>query len=457
MAGDFVTRTWSPGASAPAAHAKAFDGELVLERALLGVTDGSVSRAENAPRLRAQTLTSFEVEVPERSAHAVVAIEGIRFEGLQHGVPPAGEEWKVSPGELSRRGRLVIGEKVSLALVRQLAWDRPGATHHLVLLPRAVKIQKGETRSLTAPAVLVVGKAALDVTPSDTWVPAGMPIDTEGTTRSFRLGEVESSLEASEGLEKLSIVAPRGKLRVPGYDGELGVGELHVAATNLLEGSANYRFVPVLEDEKRALLGLAYRRGDGSVGMLVSGGDPAELVQKLAAHAQGTRRGPTSAASSSRGHTPAPREPVARFGAVETRSKAFAKVLEELSKVASSEITILFLGESGTGTEHLAREVHAASSRASRPFVAVNCSALSAELSESELFDHKRGALREAAGVRGASFVEEGFEMVGNDLVEERPLRTVLRVACAGGAGSEGHPAAMASSVPSAGERPSAP
>jgi hypothetical protein len=107
MAGEFVTRTWSPGALSPSTENKTFDGDLVLDRAVLGVTDGSVSRAENAPRIRALTTTTFELEVPEHSAHPVVAIEGLRFEGLQQGVPPAGEAWKVSPGEQSREVRTV--------------------------------------------------------------------------------------------------------------------------------------------------------------------------------------------------------------------------------------------------------------------------------------------------------------------------------------------------------------
>jgi DNA-binding NtrC family response regulator len=230
-----------------------------------------------------------------------------------------------------------------------------------------------------------------------------MPLDADGTTRSFRLAEVEASLDASDGLEKFWIVAPRGKLRVPGYDGELGAAEFHLAAKSLLEGAGDYRFVPVLEDERRGLLGLAYRRHDGSVGMMVSGGEPGEFVQKLAAFAQASQRAPSTLPS--RPHTAVPREVVGRFGAVETRSTAFAKVLDELSRVASSDIGILFLGESGTGKEHLARAVHQASPRANRPFVAVNCSALSAELIESELFGHKRGAFTGAHGDRDGAFV----------------------------------------------------
>jgi hypothetical protein len=153
-----ATPTWSPGAHAPSSESTPFDSELILDRSFLNVTDGSVSRAENAPRIRPLSLTSLEIGVPEASAHPVVAIEGIRFEALQQGIPPANEEWKVAPGELSRPGRVVVGERASLALVRQIAWDREGGTHHLMLLPRCVRVRKGEKKTVVAPAV--VGRRA---------------------------------------------------------------------------------------------------------------------------------------------------------------------------------------------------------------------------------------------------------------------------------------------------------
>jgi transcriptional regulator with GAF, ATPase, and Fis domain len=80
------------------------------------------------------------------------------------------------------------------------------------------------------------------------------------------------------------------------------------------------------------------------------------------------------------------------FGPIVGESPGLRQVLQEMEQVATSDVTVLLLGETGTGKELLARALHERSSRAARPFVPVNCAALPEHLVESELFGHERGA-----------------------------------------------------------------
>jgi formate hydrogenlyase transcriptional activator len=73
-------------------------------------------------------------------------------------------------------------------------------------------------------------------------------------------------------------------------------------------------------------------------------------------------------------------------------SPVMREVLAELEQVAASDVTVLLLGETGSGKELFARALHARSARSKRPFVPVNCAALPEQLVESELFGHERGA-----------------------------------------------------------------
>jgi transcriptional regulator with GAF, ATPase, and Fis domain len=81
-----------------------------------------------------------------------------------------------------------------------------------------------------------------------------------------------------------------------------------------------------------------------------------------------------------------------RFEEIVGASPTLAAVLSRVSKVASSDSTILITGETGTGKELLARAIHRRSPRASRAFIAVNCGAIPRGLIASELFGHEKGA-----------------------------------------------------------------
>jgi DNA-binding NtrC family response regulator len=83
---------------------------------------------------------------------------------------------------------------------------------------------------------------------------------------------------------------------------------------------------------------------------------------------------------------------------------AMTALKAHLAKVASSSGTLLVLGESGTGKEVAARLVHTMSPRANAPFLALNCAALSANLLESELFGHEKGAFTGADRLRKGRF-----------------------------------------------------
>ena len=91
------------------------------------------------------------------------------------------------------------------------------------------------------------------------------------------------------------------------------------------------------------------------------------------------------------------------------KSPPLRKLMEQVSRVAGTDTSVLILGESGTGKEMVANALHRQSSRANRPFVAINCAALTETLLESELFGHEKGAFTGAvAQKKGKLEVAEG-------------------------------------------------
>lgn len=126
-----------------------------------------------------------------------------------------------------------------------------------------------------------------------------------------------------------------------------------------------------------------------------------------------------------------PAEPDRRAGELVGVGAAMTQVRESVALVAPTEQTVLVLGESGSGKEVVARELHRASGRRG-PFLAINCASLRGELLESELFGHVRGAFTGAQRAhdglflradQGTVFLDEAGEM--DEAVQARLLRVL--------------------------------
>ena len=102
-------------------------------------------------------------------------------------------------------------------------------------------------------------------------------------------------------------------------------------------------------------------------------------------------------------------------------SEQLRKVLRQIAKVASSDSTVLILGETGTGKELIARAIHKRSNRAERAFIAVNCAAIPPSLIASELFGHEKGAFTGATQRRLGRFESANGGTIFLDEVGDLP------------------------------------
>jgi transcriptional regulator with PAS, ATPase and Fis domain len=117
-----------------------------------------------------------------------------------------------------------------------------------------------------------------------------------------------------------------------------------------------------------------------------------------------------------------------RFGEILGSSARMQEVFRKVQKVATTDISVLVTGETGTGKELIARELHNRSQRAKGPFITINCGAIPENLLESELFGHVRGAFTGAVTTKTGRFQAANHGTLFLDEIGEMPIALQVKI-----------------------------
>ncbi len=117
-----------------------------------------------------------------------------------------------------------------------------------------------------------------------------------------------------------------------------------------------------------------------------------------------------------------------RFDRIIGNSRAMQQVFSRMEKIVGTDSTILILGDSGTGKELVAKAIHFNGNRKDQPFVAINCGAIPAELLESELFGHVKGAFTGAVAEKKGKFEQANRGTIFLDEIATMPLHLQMKL-----------------------------